>query len=102
MIEKQVMLADEVLTDMEDISDFIIAVSRPSHAERYILEILAELNSLSYLGAILQKTKYGYPKRFHPEAKMLKLHNKPMCAIFHIDGDYVIVDRILHSSMITY
>ena len=102
MIEKQVMLADEVLTDMEDISDFIIAVSRPSHAERYIFEILAELNSLSYLGAILQKTKYGYPKRFHPEAKMLKLHNKPMCAIFHIDGDYVIVDRILHSSMITY
>ncbi len=87
---------------MEDISDFIIAVSRPSHAERYIFEILAELNSLSYLGAILQKTKYGYPKRFHPEAKMLKLHNKPMCAIFHIDGDYVIVDRILHSSMITY
>ena len=102
MIEKQVMLSNEVLTDMEDISDFIIAVSRPSHAERYILEILAELNSLSYLGAILQKTKYGYPKRFHPEAKMLKLHNKPMCDIFHIDGDYVIVDRILHSSMITY
>ncbi|MBQ6276388.1 MAG: type II toxin-antitoxin system RelE/ParE family toxin [Bacteroidales bacterium] len=102
MIEKQVMLSNEVLTDMEDISDFIIAVSRPSHAERYIFEILAELNTLSYLGAILQKTKYGYPKRFHPEAKMLKLHNKPMCAIFHIDGDYVIVDRILHSSMITY
>jgi len=102
MIEKQVMLSNEVLTDMEDISDFIIAVSRPSHAERYILEILAELNSLSYLGAILQKTKYDYPKRFHPEAKMIKLHNKPLCAIFHIDGDFVIVDRILHSSMITY
>ena len=96
------MLSDEVLADMEDISDFIIAVSRPSHAERYIFEILAELNTLSYLGTILQKTKYKYPKRFHPEAKMIKLHNKPMCAIFHIDGDYVIVDRILHSSMITY
>ena len=58
MIEKQVMLTDEVLADIEDISDFIIAVSRPSHAERYIFEILAELNTLSYLGAILQKTKY--------------------------------------------
>ncbi len=81
MIEKQVMLSNEVLTDMEDISDFIIAVSRPSHAERYIIEILAELNSLSYLGAILQKTKYGYPKRFHPEAKMLN-YTTNLCVPF--------------------
>ena len=101
MIEKKVVLSDETREDIDDVSDFIIVVSQPGHAERYTLEMLAELNALSYIATILPEPKYGYPKRFHPEAKMMKLHKKPLCAIFHIEGDYVIVDRVVHSSMIT-
>lgn len=102
MTEKEVVISIEARKDMGDVSDFIIDVSRPTHAERYTLEVLAELNTLSYMATMLPEPKYRYLKRFHPEAKMMKLHNKPLSAIFHIESEYVIVDRIVHSSMITY
>ena len=102
MTEKKVILSDEAQEDIDDVSDFIIAVSRPSHAVRYAHEMLSELNTLSYMAVALADSMYVYPKRFHPEAKMMKLHNKPLCAIFHIEGEFVIVDRIIHSSMVTF
>lgn len=102
MTEKEVVISIEARKDMGDVSDFIIAVSRPSHAERYSLEVLAELNTLSYMATMLPEPEYRYPKRFHPEAKMIKLPGKPLSAIFHIESEHVIVDRIIHSSMITY
>ena len=102
MTEKKLILSDDSVEDMRDIASFIISVSRMQHAMHYIDEMLAELNTLSYMATMLPEPTYQYPKRFHPEAKMMKLQNKPLSAIFHIEGEYVIVDRIVHSSMITY
>lgn len=102
MTHKAVHISELAREDMRDMALFIVSVSRPSHSERYLDEIEAELNTLSYTATMLPEPKYRYPKRFHPEAKMMKLHNKPLTAIFHIEGDYVIIDRIVHSSMITY
>ena len=102
MTTKKVHISELAYDDMRDVARFIISVSRPSHAERYADEMEAELNTLSYMATMLPEAKYRYPKRFHPGAKMMKLHNKPLSAIFHIEGEYVVVDRIVHSSMITY
>lgn len=102
MTEKKLILSDDSVEDLRDVASFIISVSRRQHAMRYIDEVLAELNTLSYMATMLPEPEYCYTKRFHPEAKMMKLHNKPLSAIFHIEGEYVIVDRIVHSSMITY
>ena len=84
MTEKKLILSDDSVEDMRDIASFIVAVSRVQHAMRYIDEVLAELSTLSYLATMLPEPKYCYPKRFHPEAQMMKLHKKPLCAIFHI------------------
>lgn len=54
------------------------------------------------MATMLPESRYYYPKRFHPEAKMMTLHKKPLCAIFHIEGEFVVVDRIVHPSMILY
>ena len=102
MIENTVFLSEDATEDIGDISDFIVAVSRSSHAVQYTFEILSELKALSYIATMLPEPEYGYPKRFHPNAKMMKLHKKPLCAIFHIEDMNVIIDRIIHSSMITY
>lgn len=102
MITKVVHIGELAYEDIRDIIKYIISVSRLSHAERYVDEIVADLETLSYMATILPAPIFDYPKRFHPNAKIIKIRNKPLCAIFHIDGDYLIVDRIVHSSMIIY
>ena len=51
---------------------------------------------------MLPLSKYELPKRYHPNAKTFVIGNKKLTVIFHIDGDYVIVDKILPSAMVTY
>lgn len=102
MTERKLILSDDSVEDMRDIASFIVSVSRPQHAMRYIDEVLAELNTLCCMATMLPESRYYYPKRFHPESKMMTLHKKPLCAIFHIEGESVVVDRIVHPSMILY
>ncbi len=71
-------------------------------ALRYLQRLREEVETLSYLAPMLPKSKYKQPKRYHPEAKTHIVGDKKLTVIFHIDGDYVIVDKILPSALITY
>ena len=102
MTEKQVILSETVRRDIEKISDFIISVSRPEHAERYTQKLLDELATLSYMATVRPECEWLLPKRYHPNAKTMTICKRKLTAIFHIEGDYVIVDKILPSSMIKY
>ncbi|MBR4512402.1 MAG: hypothetical protein IKO59_06365 [Bacteroidales bacterium] len=102
MTVKIVRVSASAYVDIGNIARFIVSVSRLSHAERYVDEINEELKSLGFLATVIPETAYSYPKRFHPKAKMMKMHKKPLCVIFHIEGDYVIVDRILPAAMVAY
>ena len=71
-------------------------------AERYINSIIDEIETLSYLAGMLPKCKYRLPKIYHPQANTLVVGKRKLTVIFHIEGEYVIVDKILPSCMITY
>ena len=51
---------------------------------------------------MLPESKYELPKRIHLEAKTYVIGNKKLTVIFHIEGDYVVVDKILPSALITH
>jgi len=102
MTQKKVILSETVRLDIGAISDFVISVSRPEHAERYIQNLLDELAELSYLATMRPECPRKLPKRYHSQAKTLPICRRKLTAIFHIEGDYVIVDKILPSSLITY
>ena len=102
MTEKKVILSETIRQDIDAISDFIISVSRPEHAERYTQNLLDELADLSYLATMRPECPWELPKRYHNQAKTLPICRRKLTAIFHIEGDYVIVDKILPSSLITY
>ena len=55
MTDKKVILSETVRQDIGAISDFIISVSRPEHAERYTQNLLDELADLSYLATMRPK-----------------------------------------------
>ena len=102
MTVKKVILSETVRLDIGAISDFIVSVSRPEHAERYTQNLLDELADLSYLATIRPECPWKLPKRYHSQAKTLPICRRKLTAIFHIEDDYVIVDKIIPSSLITY
>lgn len=40
-------------------------------------------------------------KQVHPHARRMVSHNKKWSYVFHIEGDTVVIDRILKTKMIT-
>ena len=71
-------------------------------ALRYVKGIRQEIAQLSYTAPMLPPSKYGIAKLYHPYAKTTTIAKRKLTVIFHIEGDYVIVDRIMPSSLITY
>lgn len=100
MREYTVKILDTVFADIDDIADFIVKVSTIEHAARYAQELGAEILTLRYLADIIPESRYRTIKRYHPHAKQLRTRNKKMNIVFHIDGDTVIVDKILVAKMI--
>lgn len=101
MRERRVIIPLSVRLYLDEISEHIIELSRPEHAKRYIHEMVAEINELSYLADTLPVSHSAYIKRHHPKAKRLNIKHGAWCVIFHIDGDFVKVDRIVLSSSVT-
>lgn len=88
-----------------DIAALVAWVSEKTsidYSRKYINRVFDEIDVLSYLAPMLPESKYELPKRYHPEAKTYVIGNKKLTVIFHIDEDYVIVDKILPSALITY
>ena len=50
---------------------------------------------------MLPESHSTYIKKHHPDAKRYNIKHGTWCVIFHVEGEYVIVDKILPSSLIT-
>lgn len=101
MMERRVIIPLSVRLYMDEIADHIIELSRPEHAVRYVHEMMAEINELSYIADMLPESHSTYIKKFYPDAKRYNIKHGTWCVIFHVEGEYVIVDKILPSSLIT-
>ena len=86
----------------DKLGDYVGEMTSSYFALQYLQRLREEVERLSYLAPMLPSSKYELPKLYHPEAKTLVVGNKKLTVVFHIDGDYVIVDKILPSALITY
>lgn len=101
MRERRVIIPLSVRLYMDEIADHIIELSRPEHVVRYVHEMVAEINELSYMADMLPESHSTYIKKHHPDAKRYNIKHGTWCVIFHVEGEYVLVDKILPSSLIT-
>jgi len=97
-----VIVTDAVESYFVDLMRFVASKYTLETAIRYAKRIREEVETLSYLAPMLPESKYELPKRYHPQAKTYVIAKKKLTVIFHIDGDYVIVDKILPSVLITH
>lgn len=97
-----VIVTDDVEECFVELMRFVASNYTMESAIRYAKRIRKEIEPLSYLAPFLPKSIYELPKLYHPEAKTFLIGNKKLTVIFHIDGEYVIVDKILPSALIKY
>lgn len=100
MKEYTVRILDTVFADIDDIANYIVVVSTPEHAAKYVRELQAEIMTLRYLAGIIPVSRYRAVRHYHPHAKQLRTRNKKLNIIFHVEGSLAIVDKILASKMI--
>ena len=92
----------EAETDIGNLNKWVAEKSSYEFARRFINRIFDEIDNLSYLAGVLPPSRYMMPLHYHPEAKTIPVGKRKLTVIFHIDGDYVIVDKVLPSAMVTY
>lgn len=96
----KVAVSKNVFTEIEEIADFIIKISTPEHAVKYKNQLILEISSLSYMADVINYSQWKIAKCCHPKAKRMITKNKKWNIIFHVDGIYVIVDKIIPTKMV--
>lgn len=102
MRKYKIIVKDEVDDYFIELMRFVASQQTKSFAVRYVKGIRKELEELSLFADMLPKSRYLLPLRYHKDAKITTIGNHKLAVIFHMEGDYVIVDKILPSMMITY
>ena len=101
MRDRRVIIPLSVRLYMDEIADHIIELSRPEHAVRYVHEMVAEIKDLSHIADMLPDSDSTFIKKHHPNAKRYNIKHGTWCVIFHVEDDFVIIDRIMPSCMVT-
>lgn len=102
MRECHVIIEDDIEDYFLNLVRYVAGNTTLAFALRYVKGIRQELECLSYLAPMLPPSKYSIARQYHPKAKTITVAKRKLTVIFHIQGDYVIVDRIMPSCMITY
>lgn len=97
----EVRISRRVFRKIDRIVDRVTELTSRENARRYGRDLLSEMLQLAIYGRSIRKTDSVEIKSIHPEAKSITTRNKKWRIVFHIEGDCVIVDDILFSSMIT-
>lgn len=94
----KVILDSQAMASIDSLVDFIKSFYTEESAQKYRKVMLNELNSLSYCASIFPLSSFQTARKIHPEAKTISIMKHRWTVVFHIDGDYVVVDRILPSN----
>ena len=97
----QVLIRKQVYLDLSEIASFIISKNSYFHARNYLQMLYSEISMLSYLADVISLPRWSFIAIQYPNCKSLITKNKKWNIIFRIEGDYVIVEKIIASRLIT-
>ncbi len=100
MHERMVVLTTEADRDMERVEAYVAEIYRPEAGRRYVRRLYLYISELSFAASTIPPSSYLVTRRIHPEARTMAVMHR-WTIVFHIYGDYVIVDRIIASKMMT-
>lgn len=86
-------------SDMENLRIFLDSMLSEEGAIRYANNMRHEIESLSMFAECIGRSSSKTIKSIHPDARRMVSHNRRWIYIYHIEGDLVLVDRILPAKM---
>ena len=96
----KVRILESAEEDIEDLADFLFKTLSREGAYRYLDFMQQEVLSLSVYADCFSESHSKTIRSIHPKARRMVSHNHKWIYVFHIEGGFVLVDRILHSSSI--
>lgn len=100
MRERKVVLTAEADRDMQQVEAYVSEIYRPESGRRYVIRLYSYISELSFAAGTFSPSRYLTARRIHPDARTMAVMHR-WTIVFHLYGDYVIVDRILASKIIT-
>ena len=100
MRERKVVLTTEADRDMERVEAYVAEIYRSESGRRYVRRLFSYISELSFAASTFPPSRYLVARRIHPDARTMAVMHR-WTIVFHIYGDYVIVDRIIASKMMT-
>ena len=85
--------------DIAELRKFLKAMMTEEGAVRYANNMRIEVKMLSVFAECYGRTTSSTLRQIHPEARRMVSHNRKWVYVYHIDGSYAIVDRILPAQM---
>jgi plasmid stabilization system protein ParE len=85
--------------DMVELRKFLKAMMTEEGAVRYANNMRTEVKMLSVYAECYGRSTSATLRLIHPEARRMVSHNRKWVYVYHIDGPFVIVDRILPAQM---
>ena len=100
MREYRVIINRAARVDFLEIRMFLWGVLSYQGAEKYANAMRAEIKSIGIFADCFQRSTSKQIRSIHPQARRMVSHNKRWVYIFHLEGDFAIVDRILSAKNI--
>ena len=84
---------------MAELRKFLKAMMTEEGAVRYANNMREEIKMLALYADLYGRSTSITLRQIHPEARRMVSHNRKWVYVYHIDGPYAIVDRILPALM---
>ena len=85
--------------DMDNLRTFLDNMLSEEGAIRYANNMRHEIESLSVFADCMGRSSSETIRSIHPDGRRMISHNRRWIYVYHIEEDFVIVDRILPSKM---
>lgn len=97
-----VIVSNEAVGDLDEIADYIAHEFKSTSGHNFVSRILGQIQALSYSAGTYRESPYMMAKLMHPHAKTMNIINHRWTVVFHIEGEYVIVDHIIRSCRMAF
>ena len=95
----EVRISHGARVDMAELRSFLKAMMTVEGAIRYANNMREEIKMLTFYADLYGKSTSMMLRQIHPEARRMVSHNRRWIYVYHIEENFVVVDRILPAKM---
>lgn len=95
----EVRISHGARVDMAELRKFLKTMMTMEGAIRYANNMREEIKMLTLYADLYGKSTSMMLRQIHPEARRMVSHNRRWIYVFHIEENFVVVDRILPAKM---